>query len=40
MSIELQEIVKSLSLERLEDLGEALLDFTNLTDLETWLSQN
>jgi predicted transposase/invertase (TIGR01784 family) len=40
MSIELQERVKALPLERLENLGEALLDFTNLTDLETWLSQN
>jgi Domain of unknown function (DUF4351) len=40
ISIELQERVKSLSLERLEDLGEALLDFTNLADLEAWLGQN
>jgi hypothetical protein len=40
ISIELQERVKSLSLERLEDLGEALLDFTNLAELEAWLSQN
>jgi predicted transposase YdaD len=40
MSIELQERVKALPLERLENLGEALLDFTNLTDLEVWLSQH
>ncbi|PSB19949.1 DUF4351 domain-containing protein [Phormidesmis priestleyi ULC007] len=29
--------VRSLSLEQLEALGEALLDFTQLTDLQTWL---
>lgn len=29
--------VNELSLERLEALGEALLDFTNLSDLEVWL---
>jgi predicted transposase YdaD len=40
VSIELQERVKSLPLEQLEELGEALLDFTSLSDLEAWLSQN
>jgi predicted transposase/invertase (TIGR01784 family) len=40
VSIALQEQVKTLSLERLEDLGEALLDFTSLVDLESWLSQS
>jgi len=28
--------VNSLSLEQLENLGEALLDFQGITDLETW----
>jgi predicted transposase YdaD len=31
--------VNSLSLEQLENLGEALLDFQGITDLETWWSQ-
>ncbi len=30
--------VETLSLEQLENLGEALLDFQTLADLETWLS--
>jgi hypothetical protein len=29
--------VQALSVEKLEELGEALLDFTSVTDLETWL---
>ncbi|ALB40333.1 hypothetical protein AA650_07465 [Anabaena sp. WA102] len=29
--------VQQLSVEKLEELGEALLDFTSVTDLETWL---
>ncbi len=32
--------IAQLNVSQLEDLGEALLDFTNLEDLETWLSQN
>jgi predicted transposase YdaD len=32
--------VNSLQLDRVESLGEALLDFTSIADLETWLSQN
>ncbi len=39
LSPELQLQVKALSLEQLEELCEALLDFVNLTDLETWLSK-
>jgi Domain of unknown function (DUF4351) len=39
LSPELQLQVKALSLARLEELCEALLDFGNLADLETWLSQ-
>ena len=33
------EQVNGLSIEQLESLGEALLDFTSVTDLETWLNQ-
>ena len=38
LDLELQ--VKALSLTQLEDLHDAALDFTQLTDLESWLSQN
>ena len=31
--------VQALSVEQIEDLGEALLDFSTLADLEAWLSQ-
>jgi predicted transposase/invertase (TIGR01784 family) len=31
------ENIKSLNIEQLEKLGEALLDFTDINDLETWL---
>ena len=37
-SIESQ--VRQLSVEQLEDLGEALLDFENEVDLLNWLSQD
>lgn len=39
LSPELQLQVKALSLARLEELCEALLDFVSLADLEIWLSQ-
>ncbi|NJM64352.1 MAG: DUF4351 domain-containing protein [Acaryochloris sp. RU_4_1] len=29
--------IRSLSLSQLEELGEALLDFSNLSDLDEWL---
>ncbi|QJB46705.1 DUF4351 domain-containing protein [Dolichospermum flos-aquae] len=32
--------VQELTVEKLEELGEALLDFTSVTDLETWLQHN
>jgi predicted transposase/invertase (TIGR01784 family) len=32
--------VSSLTIDRVEALGEALLDFTSMADLEAWLSQN
>ena len=35
----LDQQIQELSLEQLETLGEALLDFTSLTDLTTWLSE-
>jgi predicted transposase/invertase (TIGR01784 family) len=31
------EAINNLSLEQLEDLGEALLDFTDIAELDTWL---
>jgi predicted transposase YdaD len=37
LSAELISRVRGLSLERLEALGEALLDFTSVADLESWL---
>lgn len=35
-----QERFQSLSIEQLEALGEALLDFTGLEDLLSWLEAN
>jgi Domain of unknown function (DUF4351) len=40
LSIDLEARVKALPLERLEELGEALLDFTQMGDLLTWLDGN
>ncbi|WP_373543234.1 Rpn family recombination-promoting nuclease/putative transposase [Chamaesiphon sp.] len=37
LSPELISRVSALNLDRLEALGEALLDFTSVTDLESWL---
>ena len=37
---ELHDRVNSLPIERVESLCEALLDFTSIADLESWLSQN
>ncbi|BAY90146.1 DUF4351 domain-containing protein [Tolypothrix sp. PCC 7601] len=31
--------VEALSLEQLENLGEALLDFTSMADLDAWFNQ-
>ncbi|HEY9728191.1 MAG TPA: DUF4351 domain-containing protein, partial [Chroococcales cyanobacterium] len=33
---QVQERIQNLSIAQLENLGEALLDFTNVTDLEAW----
>ena len=35
-----EEKVRSLSISQLESLGEALLDFTGISDLENWFNQN
>ncbi|WP_313949889.1 DUF4351 domain-containing protein [Nostoc sp. FACHB-190] len=37
MSDELQRQIQALSLEQVEALGEALLDFVASADLEEWL---
>jgi predicted transposase/invertase (TIGR01784 family) len=37
---EVRSRVNSLTIDKLESLGEDLLDFTSMADLETWLSQN
>ncbi len=37
ISAELSTNIQSLSLEKLENLGEALLDFQSVEDLEQWL---
>lgn len=37
---EVRERIQTLSLEQLESLGEALLDFTATEDLLNWLSVN
>ncbi|MEH2375407.1 MAG: DUF4351 domain-containing protein [Nostoc sp.] len=40
LSPELQERIQSLSLNQLENLGEALLDFTAMEDFLHWLETN
>jgi Domain of unknown function (DUF4351) len=40
LSPELEVKVRSLSLTNLEDLGEALLDFSSLQDLISWLNSH
>jgi Domain of unknown function (DUF4351) len=40
LSIEIEARVKALPLARLDELGEALLDFTQMGDLLTWLDGN
>ena len=39
ISSSLVEQIKGLSIEQLESLGEALLDFSEVDDLTTWLQQ-
>lgn len=38
LSQELRDRIENLSLEELESLGEALLDFSNMADLDNWLT--
>jgi predicted transposase/invertase (TIGR01784 family) len=40
ISPDVRSRVNSLTLDKLESLGEDLLDFTSMADLEAWLSQN
>jgi Domain of unknown function (DUF4351) len=40
ISIDLETRIKTLALAQLEELGEALLDFSSIADLEFWLNQN
>ncbi|MGG6266587.1 DUF4351 domain-containing protein [Leptolyngbya sp. AN03gr2] len=39
LSEDLRSRLLTLSLPMLEDLGEALLDFTSMADLEAWLKE-
>jgi hypothetical protein len=39
-SPELESKIRDLSIEKLEDLGESLLDFNSLEDLISWLDNN
>jgi Domain of unknown function (DUF4351) len=40
ISLQLQEKIKTLPLEKLDNLGEAILDFVEIEDLTTWLDTN
>jgi len=40
LSPQVREKVEKLSLEQLENLGEALLDFNSMGDLQAWLDGN
>jgi hypothetical protein len=40
ISLQMQEKIKSLPLEKLDDLGEALLDFAVMEELIAWLDNN
>ena len=37
---DVRQRVEVLSLEELENLGEALLDFSSMADLQVWLEEN
>jgi hypothetical protein len=37
---QLRSRISNLKIEQVESLGEALLDFAAIADLEAWLSQN
>ena len=40
MERQLKQQIRKLSLAKIEALGEALLDFAERADLETWLEKN
>jgi hypothetical protein len=40
INAEISDQIKQLSLEKVEELGEALLDFNDVNDLEVWLGAN
>jgi predicted transposase YdaD len=40
ISPEVRSRVNTLDIDQLESLGEDLLDFTSMADLEAWLNQN
>ena len=40
LSIQIQDRIKSLPVEKLENLGDALLDFAGMEDLTAWLDTN
>ena len=40
LTAELEEQIKARSTAQLEDLSEALLDFTDMTELVAWLQHN
>ncbi|WP_309225810.1 DUF4351 domain-containing protein [Sphaerospermopsis sp. LEGE 08334] len=40
ISEDIQQAITELSIDQLESLGEALLDFTVVDDLINWLQQN
>jgi predicted transposase YdaD len=39
VSVDISTSISELSLPQIEDLSEALLDFTSLADLQAWLAQ-
>jgi predicted transposase YdaD len=40
LSIDYQDLVRSLTIAQLEALGDALLDFNGMADLEVWFEAN
>jgi predicted transposase YdaD len=40
LEIDRQELVRSLTITQLESLGDALLDFNGMADLEIWFKAN
>ena len=39
ISSDIEQKIRNLPVNRIEDLGEALLDFQSITDLSNWLEQ-